>query len=150
MKKNLKVLALAILCIGVISACSKKSSSSSSSPYTMTATKGGTPVTVSGQSAVYAIVSGPILEVIGENISGSDTTGFVLMVGNYTGVGSYTIDGITNAAEYVSKTGSSGTLVLGTSGTITVTSATSPQMKGTFSFSDGTTSITGGSFTAHF
>ena len=150
MKRNLQILGLALLAVTFITACSKKSSSTSS-PYTMSATKGGSTVSISGQSNVVAVVAGPILEIVGLTTSGSDSTGLIFYVANYTGVGSYTIDGAMNTAEYVSKTSSTtGTLILGTSGTLTITSATSPYMKGTFHFSDGTNSITNGVFTAHF
>ncbi len=152
MKKNITLLAFALLAIAVIPACTKKSSSTTnnSSPYTMTATKGGSNVSVSGQSSVYAVVAGPLLEVVGESISGNDTTGFVFMLGSYTGPGSYTLDGMTNVGEYVNKTGSTGTIIIATSGNVTITSAATPYMKGTFNFSDGTTSISNGAFTAHF
>lgn len=149
MKQLLSTIALSAFAIAGVLSCTK-SSSNSSSPYVMSASKNGSNVSFSGQSSVVAVVSGPLLEVEGATISGGDTTGFIFLVGNYTGPGSYTLDGVTNVGEYVQKTGSSGTVALATSGTITITSATAPTMKGTFNFSGSGITITNGSFTAYY
>ena len=86
MKQLLAVIALSACTFTGFMSCTK--SSSSSSPYVMSATKDGSNVSFSGQSNVVALVSGPILEIEGVTESGNDTTGFIFFVNNYTGPGS--------------------------------------------------------------
>ena len=150
MKQLLSTITLSALAITGILSCTKSSSSSNNntSPYVMSATKNGSNVSFSGQSYVVAFSVGPLLEIEGYSVSGSDTSEFLLMVGNYTGPASYTIDGTTNVGEYVTKSGATANVSLATSGNITITSATAPTMKGTFNFSGTGITITNGSFTA--
>ena len=143
---------LAALSVAIVASISffscTKSSSSSTSPYTMTATKGGSSTSFSGQSNVVAVISGPLLEVEGISVSGGDTTGYIIIINNYAGVGSYALDGMT---EYVSKTSSSASVLQCSHGNLTITSATSPNMSGIFYFTaTDSTKITNGTFTAKF
>lgn len=141
---------MAITIIG-ISSCSKSSSSNSTSPYTMSATKGSTNVSFSGSSNVIAFASGPLLEIEGFTASGADTTAFIFLIGNYTGVGTYTLDNMTNIGEYESKTSSSASLLFAANGKITIATAASPTMTGSFYFTaTDSTKVTNGTFTAKY
>jgi hypothetical protein len=143
MKKNLTILAIAILGLVAFAGCKKSSSSSNG---TMSATIGGKSFT--GNDCFFSTVSGLVID----GFNGSGTTlvypYFTLAVTGYTAgsTGTYTIDGFTNIAGI----DSSGTNVaVAAYGTITVTSATSSSLKGTFSFTcTDSTKVTLGSFTA--
>ena len=151
MKNKIRFIVLAALAAATVigAASCSKSSSSSASPYTMTATKGGTTATFSGSSSVYAVISGPLLEVEGITTGGGDTTGYIFQLGNYTGAGTYALDGTVNVGEYLTKTPSSASVLFAAHGTFTVGSVSTTSITGTFSFSATDSSkVTNGTFTA--
>jgi outer membrane protein W len=151
-RSKLKLFAFSALALAAASglfSCSK--SSSTASPYVMSATKGGATTSFSGQTMVIAFSMGTMLEIEGEAVSNGDTTGYIFMLNNYSGPGSYTLDGTTNIGEWVNKSATTATVLLAANGNITIKTAASPTMTGTFYFTaTDSTKISNGTFTAKF
>jgi|GEM_PF-1599493 len=158
-RKNALVL-IALLGLGALSlfSCSKKSGTSS--PYTIsgTATSGSTttPISVSGQSFVFAQVvntgSGNVLELTGESFGGGDTTGFSFVIYNYTGAGTYNLTDTGtsfNEGVYINRTATTAIDDIAASGSLVVSSVSSTQITGTFTFTGALgTHISNGTYTA--
>ena len=152
----------AVVVAGLATLAFASCSKSSSSPYSMsgsaTSSSGTTtPVSVSGQTYVFAqIVSngsgGNQLALTGESWGGGDTTGFSFEISNYTGAGTYNLaDTGTNAnvAVYVNHSATSAIDDISASGSLVISSVTSTQITGTFNFvGTAGTKINNGKFTA--
>lgn len=144
MKKNLTILAIAIVGLIAFAGCKKSSSGTS---YSIKATINGT--SFSGVNCVAVSNSG---FVVIDGYSGSSATSTSLpiieltLTGYNNTTGTFNIDGVTNNAIIDSSLTS---VPSATSGTITITTATSSEIVGTFNFtcSDGT-KVTNGTFTA--
>ena len=154
MKKFLSVASIAMIAVAVFTGCSK-SSSTSSATGSLKATAGTTSVNSNFCEAGYVDST---LSITGTSITSSTASYPYIILGIYgwngTSTGTFAIGGSNlNLATYaVSSTVSHEA----TSGTITITSVSSTQISGTFSFVGGPTSIggsdsvsvTNGSFTA--
>lgn len=147
-------LSIAVLGIGLLSSCAKKTASPTNTTTnnvtssTMTASVGGTSWAA---STVTGISNYGIAEIAG--VRSSDGSGISIILAVAT-PGSYTIDGISNSLSYIKSASADYTA---TSGTIVVTANANGSISGTFSGSAVNTSnssdmvnITNGAFTCKF
>jgi hypothetical protein len=148
MKRIMTLSAILMLGLVFFAGCSKKSDSPS---YSMKATVGSTAFNVSN---CYAVTTGAILNITGN--TGSSTSANPPYLGitiyNYTGTGTFTINSSATAPAVAitwAPTSAITDMQAATSGTVTITSASSSTISGTFS---GTlmngSSVSGGTFTA--
>ena len=137
----------AIVMIGALAFTSCKKSDNSSSNGTLTATAGTTSI---NSSYCAASLLGTNLGIGSVNLS-SGTLAYpyiTLQIGNFTTAGTYTMDGVTTGAGYIVGSNASD-IKTAAYGTIVVTSVSSTQVSGTFSFTcTDSTKVTNGSFTA--
>ena len=144
MKKNLTILAIAILGLIAFAGCSKKSSSPS---YSMKATING--VSFSAANCV-AVSSGGDVVIDGYSGTSSASTSFPIISFSLTGynktTGTFNLDRTTNFAAIDSSISA---VAFSNHGTLTITTANSSVISGTFSFTcDDSTKVASGSFTA--
>ena len=146
MKKNLTILVAALLCLTTILGCTKKGNVAGSRPG-MTANIGTAPYIA---TFCLATQSGAQLTING--LSGTTTTPVApyvtLVIKHWAGAtGKYAIDSTGN--NYAAYIGGVGAYSLSSGGSIIVTSVTTEQIEGSFSFTcyDGT-AATGGVFYA--
>lgn len=151
--KHLSLLFVTVLlsCLVCFTGCSPSGGSSPASSYFMKATIGS--ASMDGTSCVATVVSGTLA------ISGSTVSGGVggppqinITIGNWSGsTGTFTLTTASSATnsfgQYIAASGS--TAKLSNSGSVTLTSVSATEIKGTFDFTctDGTV-VSAGSFTA--
>ena len=148
MKRIFTFAAIALLGLAAFSGCGKKSSSPS---YSMHASIGGTAFNVTN---VYAVITGSILSITGSSGTTSTATPpyFGITIYNYTSPTTYTVDSTattpTVAGTYA-PTSAPADMKAASSGSVVISSASTATISGTFSFkmTDGTV-ISGGTFTA--
>jgi hypothetical protein len=144
MKKFLSLSAVALMGMALISSCSKSSSSTSSS-YSMKATVNG--AAFNGTNCI-ATISGTTLALNGGSYTTATPTYpyFTIGIENYSGVGTYALNGSTSNIAGIDSSASS--VLASAYGTVTITSV-SPNIVGTFSFTlSDSTKVTSGTFTA--
>lgn len=148
MKKIMTITAIAMMGLIAVSGCKKKDDSPS---YKLSATVGGTAFNPTNCTGT---VTGGALSIVGWNGSGGTATPpyFSITVSSYTGAATYTIDTTLSAPVVSASYFPSASLTdvkFAKTGSVTVSSASSSTITGTFNFkcNDGTI-ISGGTFTA--
>jgi len=144
MKKILTFTAIVMIGLAAFSGCKKSSDSPS---YNMSASVGGTAF-----SANYCVADtlGGALMIMAFNGTGYTATppDMIITITSYTGMGTYNFDslGVTNIGQYNATASTSKESI---AGSVVISSTTSTQVVGTFSFtcSDGTV-VSSGKFTA--
>jgi hypothetical protein len=154
MRKNIILLTISLLGIVIFFSCKK---SDSNTPGSSNTSGSFIDATINGaaykQSACVAVVEDSTLGIYGGATSTVNLAYpyIEMSVEKYKGVGTYTVPGVTGSLNNADVDSNIGAAVpySGSYGTIIITTATSTNVAGTFSFTtDDSTKVTNGSFSA--